>query len=430
MTIHDILHRGRVRSKRSARAVLFTVLFITAVLAGGATASAKTYSITPKSKPCIKKIWKHYHTYNKKTKNYYAIQSYMQKFEKAGGGTLILKKGTYKITNSIYVPSNVTIVLQDGVKLTKAGKTGVKDMPAASAMFMLCPPSKGHKKGSVGGYNGTHDVTIRGEGNAVIDMKYLKGKKGGHSLGIDGTHNQNITISGINFRNINNGHFIEMDATKNALITDCTFTGSKGSLVREAINLDTPDKTTGGFSARFSNFDKTADDSITISNCTFTDLARGVGTHNYSEGHPHTNIHVTGCTFNNIAVYAVKCMLWQNSSVENCSFTGTTDTFNGAPAATDKGDPYACAVQGEGVTGFVVRNCTVTNFYQAFMIKGRDEGSSNQYAAITSVLTPEEISEYTDTNRIISGVANPNLMYFGEGSVKWVRYPVTGIRAQ
>ena len=62
-------------------------------------------------------------------------------------------------------------------------------------------------------------------------------------------HNKNITLDGITFKNMKYGHFIEMDASKNVTVNNCTFTGYKASKrhTSEAINLDTPDKKTKGF---------------------------------------------------------------------------------------------------------------------------------------------------------------------------------------
>ena len=39
--------------------------------------------------------------------------------EKAGGGTLTIKKGTYYISNAIYVPSNTKVVFENGVVFKK-----------------------------------------------------------------------------------------------------------------------------------------------------------------------------------------------------------------------------------------------------------------------------------------------------------------------
>ena len=73
------------------------------------------------------------------------------------------------------------------------------------------------------------NITFRGEGNAVIDMKYFN--KG---ISIITGHNKNVTITGLTFKNIKSGHFIEMDATKNAKITDCKFYNGKGNAKKEA----------------------------------------------------------------------------------------------------------------------------------------------------------------------------------------------------
>ena len=70
-------------------------------------------------------------------------------------------------------------------------------------------------------------------------------------------HNKNITLDGITFKNMKYGHFIEMDASKNVTVNNCTFTGYKASKrhTSEAINLDTPDKKTKGFTHDWSKYD-------------------------------------------------------------------------------------------------------------------------------------------------------------------------------
>ena len=47
-------------------------------------------------------------------------------------------------------------------------------------------------------------------------------------------HNKNITLDGITFKNMKYGHFIEMDASKNVTVNNCTFTGynQDGSMVK------------------------------------------------------------------------------------------------------------------------------------------------------------------------------------------------------
>ena len=69
-----------------------------------------------------------YKSVNKHTRDYYLIRSYMQKFEAAGGGTLVLAPGRYVISSTIYVPSNTTIRLSEGTTLVKGTKTGHEEV--------------------------------------------------------------------------------------------------------------------------------------------------------------------------------------------------------------------------------------------------------------------------------------------------------------
>lgn len=104
-----------------------------------ATAFAKTkptYTVTPNTDP-FEGRYKSVTAYNQYTKQYFMLRTYLQELENSGGGKLVLKKGTYSITNSLFVPSNVTILLEDGVVLKKGDKTGRSDFPPANSMFQL-----------------------------------------------------------------------------------------------------------------------------------------------------------------------------------------------------------------------------------------------------------------------------------------------------
>ncbi len=128
----------------------------------------KVYKISPKSKPLKASKFAKSALYNKKTRAYFTIRSYMEKFQKSGKGTLILKKGTYTITNTIQVPSHVTIVFEKGVKIVKGTKTGTKKMPASITVFQLIRQSKSKKKGAYGGHNGEKNIHFVGKGNVTL----------------------------------------------------------------------------------------------------------------------------------------------------------------------------------------------------------------------------------------------------------------------
>lgn len=202
-------------------------------------------------------------TYNKYTKQYYLLRSYLEQFEKAGGGTLILTKGTYTIPKTLYVPSNVTIRLKNGVKIVKGNKTGTKKIGPNKTLFQLVKPSISLKKGVRGKYDGEKNITFIGEGKAIIDLCFEA-----DTIAIVAGHNRNIKIQNIQFQNLKQGHFIEMDATDTALISDSEFINSRASANqnKEAINLDTPDKSTKGWDHPWSKYDKTPNRNIKIIN--------------------------------------------------------------------------------------------------------------------------------------------------------------------
>lgn len=278
------------------------------------TASAKkTYTVSTKTKPCD--TTNHSKKYNKNTKHYWMLRSYLKKLEKQGGGTLILKKGTYTLSNALCVPSNTTIVLNDGVILKKTKKTGTKLMPAASSMFQFIGNSKLKKKGIIGEHNGEKNISIIGMGTATIDLCGLDmGKK--PVVGIILGHASNITIRNIQFKNMRYGHFIEMDACTDVTVENCSFVGHKPSGLnnKEAINLDTPDPKTEGFSSKWSKMDSTPNENVLINACTFKNLETGVGTHQYSEGKFHANITIQNSLFDNTD-NCIRVLNWENATI-------------------------------------------------------------------------------------------------------------------
>lgn len=318
------------------RFYLFLLLFIASlslVLVGNTSeAKQKNYTISPNSK--ILKPYTKSPNVNKNTKHWFLIKSYLEKMEKNGGGTLTLKKGTYKISNSVYTPSNTTIILKDGVKIVKHNKVGKAAFKATQSIFQVTTPKLSKKKKKAKGYNGARNVSIIGEGNATIDLKFIKDSKG-----IIVAHCQNVTIENINFKNMHTGHFLEIDAAKNVNIKNCRFSKvhAKSPENKEAINIDTPDLNTGGLTLNWSNPDKTPNNTVTIENCKFTDLKRGIGTHKYSQKKAngtwsvncyHENIVIQNNTFTNIKDTGIFMMNWKGATVSNNVFTNNKYCLN------------------------------------------------------------------------------------------------------
>ena len=261
-------------------------------------------------------------TYRGNTKGYYQLRSYMEQLEYCGGGTLTLKKGTYYISNAVCIPSNVKIVFEDGVVIKKTKAIYQTELDNYKVIFIFVPPSKEKKKESVSGYGGTHDVTMTGIGNVVIDCNNkLPGR------GMDMGHCRNIVIENLTFHNQYGSHYIELNSSQNVIVRNCNFwkfRDYKGDTYKEAINIDGTDYAVNGFNHVWSKHDKTVCQNIEITNCKFTDLGTAIGSHTYvaNQGQQcyHTNIRITNNVFFGSTNCAIRALNWKNVLIADNSF--------------------------------------------------------------------------------------------------------------
>lgn len=307
-----------------------------------------------------------YSTYNTYTKHYYLLRSYLEQLEKKGGGTLVLGKGTYTISNVLYVPSNTIIKMNNGVKLVKGTKTGTKKFNASKSMFQLIRPSKSSKKGVYGKYNGEKNIHFIGNGTVTIDL--MKDKD---SIAMIIGHNQNVTVENIQFKNMYSGHFIELDASKNVVIQNNKFIDSKApdKKNKEAINIDTPDKSTKGWSEDWSTYDKTPNDGVIIEKNSFKNLDRAIGTHKYSEGKYHNNVKIRNNTIDQTRLDAIRVMNWSNAVIEN----NIIKNVNGGNAGTR-------GILASGAKNPTFQNNTFQNVGRIMQfIAWKNDGPGSQY---------------------------------------------------
>ena len=370
---------------------LAAVLFFSGILLSK-SAYAKTYKVSPKTAPCDSS--RKYSNYDKNTKHYYMLKSYLNKIEKEKGGTLIIKKGTYKLPNTLYVASKTKIILKKGAVLKKTTKGGpVTDV--STTVFQFISQKNSEKTGVYGGHEGEHDIRLTGKG--TIDLSYIKASK--TSIAIIMGHNSNILVDGITFKNMGYSHFIEMDACKDVIVKNCTFTGftPSGYYNKEAVNLDVPDPDRNGFNAQWSKKDKTPNEDITFDGCRFDKLETGVGTHRYTGDVYHMNVKITGCTFNECQT-AIRIINYKNLSISENSFTDCTPN-----------DRYPYAMFLAGVHSIIFSNNSFTNcgaadttkaLMQFWWLKGYS-ANQTRYAAVTSDLTEDEAALFM-TNKAVN----------------------------
>lgn len=340
----------------------------------------KSYTVKSTSGP-YKGQFKNYTTYNSKTKQYYTLRSYLEQLEKSGGGTLTLKKGTYIITNTLYIPSRVTIVMKDGVIIKKGSTTGISKLSPSKSLFQLIAPSKAGKKGLLSGYQGEKGIKFVGEGSATIDLDYSK-----DTIGIILGHNTDISITGITFKNMKGGHFIELDASKKVTISNCTFCGHKPSStgIKEAINIDTPDRTTEGFHEIWTSYDCTPNKDIIIQKNMFDNLERAIGTHKYSEGKYHENVQIIHNTISNTDSDAIRILNWTKPVIKDNEIRMVSGGSNNGSYR---------AILASGVKDPVITDNTFAEVARPIQIMPwKNSGPGSQYAVTYNEIAEDKIA--------------------------------------
>lgn len=268
---------------------------------------------------------------------YYVFKSYMEQLEYAGGGVLTVEAGTYNVLGNICVPSNVTILLKNGVTLRKiAASPGEKQI--SKSIFTILPPSKERAKGQVYGYGGSQNVKISGSGKVVLDCNnVLKGS------GIVMGHAKNVTVQGIQFMNEYGSHFIELNSSYNVVVEKCSFTNFKiyeDKSHKEAINIDATDENTGGFPFSWSSHDKTVCEKVYIRNNTFQKVGTAVGSHTYTtkdgKQRYHTGVEITGNTVDSTYNAAIRTLNWKDCVIRGNTFKNIASMDDGRK--NDKGE--------------------------------------------------------------------------------------------
>ena len=299
--------------------------------------SMKSYRITPQTEP-VDPVLRAYSTYNAQTRNHYTLRSYLEKIEAEGGGTLVLSKGVYLSPLRVGIPSNTTIILEDGVIIKKTKETGTPKLQATTSIFDLVPPSVLRLHTTVGTYSGSKNIKIIGRGSAQIDLNYFPR---GSAFAI--AHNENLYLGGITIRHQQGSHAIELDATKTALIENMHFVDAKmiaGTGPNESINLDTPDPVTKGFQWKWSAQDRTPNHDITIRNNDFTNVNVAIGTHQYSQDRPHTAVRILNNVIDGTKDHAISMMNWNQPVIQYNTIRNV-----------HRPDGKAIAILGRGVVG-------------------------------------------------------------------------------
>lgn len=396
--------------KRKYLKVIFSLLVFT-VVCGGFSIQAyakKNVTVTPSS--LNKKAKVHHTVYDKSVAHSMALNEISESMRKAGGGKLTLKKGTYNFQYSVCIPSNVTVVLKDGVVINNIYDTKAHIAPT-TALWQLVPKNMTYKAKSIGKYNGTKNAKLIAKGKVIFNMKNIKG------IAVAAVHCRNIEISGITFKGMNKNHYIEVNGAKNIKIKNCKFQKAKaGTLksnyVKEAVNIDLADPATGGIGSTWAKQDKTPCKNIKIENCTFTGMSRGIGSHNYSQTSKGKNIYhigitVKNCTFKNLYDAGVYLMNWKNTKIINNKFV-RCGKGNNLPYTNT-----AHAISGSGVEQIQITGNTFERIKRnPINFNGQENvgKAGGKYKRIYVYITNEEAKEMLNNTSIDCG---EDIAFFG-----------------
>lgn len=380
-------------------------LFLIICLSGSifsvtAEAKKKTFTVNPKTIPCSR-TYRSKPAYNAKTKQYFMIQSYLDRLSQTGG-TLKLKKGTYSIPATLNVPSNVTIELKSGAKLKKTKATGTSQVKSTKFLLQTVSSEKVKTKRAVTKYKGSKNVTIKGSGKATIDLGKVSG-----ATAIYAGHASKVKVTGITFKNKKGGSYVRVEGSQNVTISKCTFHGGtnvSGLKNRMAIRLETIHKTTNDFTGTWSKLDNTKNKTIQVKNNKFLTADIGIGTtksvvvktKKKTTEYSQTGISIEGNTFSDTKKCAVYAVLWKKPSIKK-------NTVKLSKATKKTGSfLYGYGVKEPSVMNNIVSKC----YYFAKFDKAKNTGKGKNMPSVMS-----EIGT-TAMNRLASNTATEMSHYY------------------
>ena len=217
---------------------------------------------------------------------------------------VVIPPGSYKITGTIHMYSNLTLYAE-GAVLTKTSTT-------KHILLRL-----GEEVTSQGGYDGYRNVIIEG---GTWDCNYMNVEEketGSGFVGFRIGHARNVIVKNVTFLNNLKSHFLEIAGVRDVVVTGCTFRGywegyEAGG--QECIQLDAClDYIFPGYQP----FDGAVCENVRIEGNTFENVFAGVGSHSMIFDRPYKHIIVRQNTFRNIKKRAVWFLNYTDSVVED-----------------------------------------------------------------------------------------------------------------
>ena len=234
-------------------------------------------------------------------------------FESAKAKIIEFKKGTYSLSNQIFLTSN-TKVLLNGSTLNST----YSDTYGDNVIFLGYALNSDYRA-----YNGISNIEFK---NGKINTAFAL------------MHNTNITFNNIEFDNITS-HALQIGGCKDIKIINCTFNGTIIDDVNgqnhELIQLERADYSSQPYLPEdSSSYDETGNFNILIDNCIFNKgnevTTRNyvcIGHHGYSADYPYynKNITVSNCEFEENTYSDISGPSFDNLDIFNNKFKQTNE---------------------------------------------------------------------------------------------------------
>ncbi len=234
----------------------------------------------------------------------YAKDSNYKKYYK-----VVVDAGSYYLSKTLNIYSNTTLVLTDVTLKQTETKTNT---------------TTGETEGNDSNMIKVGDSIDAETGYAYKNI-YIKGgtlnENGNKHTCLKIAHAQNVTISGLTFKNVTNGHMMEVAGVNGLTISNCTYKNQQltidtsvedhNALTYEAIQLDIlKDTHFNGYV-----FEDLPNKNITITGCTFDTVPRGIGSHTAVLNNPIDGLTITNNTFKNISSCAIHLIGCKNVTI-------------------------------------------------------------------------------------------------------------------
>ena len=250
------------------------------------------------------------------------LQTLLDKYKEGKNITIRFLDGEYEL-NSCFIGDNTTLELSKNTVLVH--KTSKKLNPLTNGMVTLnslfynAIPFD-DEDSLIRGYNGRSNITIKG--GTVYPYCFFTM-----------IHGKNITIDGVEIRDIQADHSLQISSCNNVTVKNCNFKGMrKASTGREYVEYIQVDwctsKAVPGWSEGSPIYDNGVNDGITITNCKFepsvgTDYSymyTAIGSHSSDGDNLNKNIVISNCEFKNFSYVGLTLTFMDNVLCENNVF--------------------------------------------------------------------------------------------------------------